>query len=258
LRGYGESGVDKAVREAGGAMFAVTSEPQTFASEAQAHWELGFPCIGDPHHEIASECQERGWLQLFVNRDAETILEQTEFATHPNGFFQPGILALTGDGRVLYRWRSRPTRENGGGASNRPLPAHVWEQAQKAMASGGRGGDAALDDVKEVDFRTPPWPLFMMMLLANGNFLRPMPMGLARGGPDHMERNAAVAFLKAVLFVAAWAVAVLLFPTPVVLGALAVWAIGVTPGIVRFHRHFQFAPEGEPDEMNGGARVRDE
>ena len=176
MRGYGESGVAKAIREAGGAIFAVTSEPQTLASEAQMHWELEFPSIGDPHHEIASECQERGWLHLFVNRDAETILEQTGFATHPNGFFQPGILAVASDGRVLYRWRSRPTRENGGGASNRPLPAHVWEQAQKAIASGSPGRDAALDHVDEVDFRTPPWPLFMLLLLANGNLLRPTPM----------------------------------------------------------------------------------
>jgi hypothetical protein len=254
LRGYGESGVVKAIREAGGAFVAVTSEPQTFASEAQVHWELEFPSIGDPHHEIAFECRERGWLHLFVNRDVDTFRAQTGFATHPNGVFQPGILALASDGRVLYRWRSRPTRENGGGASNRPLPTHVWEQTRKAIACGDGGRDPALDQVEEVDFRTPPWPLFMMMLLANGNFLRPMPMGLARGGPEHMERNAAVAFLKAVLFVGAWAVAFFLFPPAIVLGALAVWAIGVTPGFVRLHRHFQFAPEGEPDD----ARVRDE
>jgi len=255
LRGYGESGVVAAIRESGGAIFAVTSEPQTLASEARAHWELEFPSIGDPHHEIASECRERDWISLFVNRD-EAIFEQTGFATHPNGFFQPGILALASDGRVLYRWRSRPTRENGGGASNRPLPSHVWKQTQNTIASGA-GRDAALDHVGEVDFRTPPWPLFMMLLLANGNFLRPQPMGLTRGGPEHMERNAVVAFLKAALFVAVWAVAFLLFPVPVALGALAVWAIGVTPGILRFHRHFRFAPEGEPDHRNG-TRVRDE
>ena len=91
----------------------------------------------------------------------------------------------------------------------------------------------------------------------SGNTEALIDMANERGGPDNMERNGAVASLKAALFVAAWVVAFFLLPVPIVLGGLAIWAIGVTPGIISLHRHFQFAPEGEPDETNG-AGVRDD
>jgi hypothetical protein len=51
LRGYVKSGVSEAVREAGGAVFAVTSEPQTLADEARKSWEIDFPL---PPAEAAS------------------------------------------------------------------------------------------------------------------------------------------------------------------------------------------------------------
>jgi len=233
------------IRAAGGEVFAITSEPQTLASEARLHWELPFESVGDPHHEIAAECRERGWMHLFVNQDIG-LLENTGFAAHPKGFFQPGVLAVARGGRVLYRWRGRPTRRNAGGATSRPLPEHVWKQMQRALDEGPEGGDADLDRVTEFDTQAPPWPLFVFLLLANGNFLRPRPFPLSRRGPDDIEKRFKRAGAKALLFLVALVVAFAALPTAWVLAALAVWALAITPSMIRLHRHFQSVPEGEP------------
>ena len=124
-----------AIRGAGGEIFGITSEPQTLASEAGASWGLDFPLVGDPHHEIAGLCRERGWLDLYVNTagDDRMLARHVDPPAHPKGYFQPGVLALArGPGcaarcraaghRILYRWRGVPTRHNNGGATERPTP----------------------------------------------------------------------------------------------------------------------------------------
>jgi hypothetical protein len=246
LRGYGKSGVVEQIRAAGGEIFAVTSEPQTLASEAHLHWRLAFDSVGDPHHEIAADCRERGWMHLFVNEDVGLLSEATGFAAHPKGYFQPGVLAVTRGGKVLYRWRGRPTRRNAGGATSRPLPEHVWEETRQALAEGQAGEDAGFDEVTEFDMQAPPWPLFVILLLANGSFLRPRPFPLSRGGPDDIGKRAKRAVAKALLFLVAWGVAFAALPTAWVLAALVVWGLAITPGMIALHRQFQSVPEGEP------------
>jgi hypothetical protein len=49
LRGYGKKGVVDAIRKAGGAVYAITSEPQSLATNAQQDWETGMVHVGDPH-----------------------------------------------------------------------------------------------------------------------------------------------------------------------------------------------------------------
>jgi len=61
------AGVAGKVRTAGGEIYAISSEPQSLADRACASWSLDFEAIGDPHHEIAGVCRERGWLDLIVN-----------------------------------------------------------------------------------------------------------------------------------------------------------------------------------------------
>ena len=146
-----KAGVPEKIKAAGGGIFAITSEPQTLAREAEQTWELDFPAVGDPHHEIADACRERGWLQLFVNPKARLLADATGFAAHPKGYFQPGLLAITRTGRVLYRWRGRPTRKNAGGATSRPLAEDVWRQIEAAIARGDSAGDAAPDEPERLD-----------------------------------------------------------------------------------------------------------
>lgn len=246
MRGYAKSGAAKAIRDAGGAIFALTSEPQRLASEAQAQWELDFPCVGDPHHEIAEECRERGWLHLFVNRDVASLEAETGFASHPRGFFQPGVLALAKTGRVLYRWRGRPTRSNAGGATHRPAPEHVWEQIRAALAKTGEVADAPLDTPAVLDMKAPPRPLFLLLLLGNGKFLRAKPFPLSRTGVEDIGPRSRRAVRNIVIFAAAWAAAFVVLPATWVLATALVWAIALAPVLVKIHRHFQSVPQGEP------------
>ncbi len=242
-----KAGVPEKIKAAGGGIFAITSEPQTLAREAEQTWELDFPAVGDPHHEIADACRERGWLQLFVNPNARLLADATGFAAHPKGYFQPGVLAITRTGRVLYRWRSRPTRKNAGGATGRPRPEDVWRQVEAAISRGDAAGDAAPDEPDRLDQNAPPWPVFVGMLLANGKFLRPKPVPLARGGPDTTRRDAGRAMRNLALFVAGWIAGFALLPTSWVVAAFVGWAISVTPGVRELHRQFQSVPEGEPE-----------
>ena len=117
MRSYVDDGLAAKVHAAGGEIFAISSEPQALSDRAKAEWSLDFETLGDPHHEIAGTCRERGWLDLFVNQRLDFLKQSTKDAkdwkpTHPKGYFQPGVLALNSEGRVLYRWRSVPTHNN--------------------------------------------------------------------------------------------------------------------------------------------------
>jgi peroxiredoxin len=241
LRGYQKQGAVRAIRDAGGEIFGITSEPQTLASEAGESWGLDFPLVGDPHHEIADQCRERGWLELYVNTAADQgkmIARDIDPPTHPKGYFQPGVLALTPEHRILYRWRGVPTRHNNGGATERPTPGHVWQQIEQALAARG-APDAVLDRPPQVDMKGIPWTLFVLLLLANGNFWRPKGFALQRRGPDDVGARAKRATLKLALFGLAWITAFALLPAGWVALALLAYAAIAAPGIVEMHRAFQ-------------------
>ncbi len=239
MRGYDQAGVPDAVREAGGEIFAVTSEPQSLASQAEDAWELSFSSIGDPHHEVSGTCRERDWLNLFVNQQFD-LLKTRDWVAHPKGYFQPGVLALTSEGRVLYRWRCQPTRENVGGAAVRPTATYIWTQVKAALDRSAQGdqSDAALDTNPEMDSRQVIWPVFLMFLLAHGWFLKPKPFPLESDGtfqsqgPQKMAPRLA---LFAVAIIAAFAY----LPTIWVVAALVAWGAFVWPGINQVHREFQ-------------------
>ena len=232
-----------AIRAAGGEIFAVTSEPQSLASEAEEDWELGFSSIGDPHHEILGVCRERDWLDLFVQQEVPEKGMLRPWASHPGGYFQPGVLALSREGRVLYRWRCRPTHQNIGGALQRPTPEHVWSHVQTRLTDGT--GDAPLDTEPEFDAKAPPWPLFVLMLLAHGWFWRPRPFPLGRP-EDAPSANPQAMIPRFLGFAAAWVAAFTLLPTPWAAVALVAWVALVTPGVIELGREFQHAPTGEP------------
>ena len=248
MRGYQKEGVVRAIRSAGGEIFGITSEPQTLASEAVGSWGLELPLVGDPHHQIADLCRERGWLDLYVNTHADPrgmISRDVDPPVHPKGYFQPGVLALTREHRILYRWRGVPTRRNNGGATERPTPGHVWQQISQALAAHG-APDGALDRPAAVDMKGIPWPLFVLLLLANGNFWRPKGFALQRRGPDDVEVRAKRAAGKLALFVAGWIAAFALLPVGWVLLALLAYAAIAAPGIVELNRAFQSVQSVQP------------
>ncbi len=243
MRGYQKEGVVAAIRAAGGEIFGITSEPQTLASEAGVSWGLTFSLVGDPHHEIADQCRERGWLDLYVNThgdQSKMIARDIDPPNHPKGYFQPGVLALTPAYRILYRWRGVPTRHNNGGATERPTNTHVWQGIEAALATPG-APDAALDTPLAVDMKGTPWPLFVLLLLANGNFWRPKGFALQRRGPDNIAPRAKRALVKLALFAAGWITAFVLLPAVWALLALLTYAAIATPGILALHRAFQAA-----------------
>lgn len=241
MRGYAKQGVVEQIREAGGEIYAITSEPQTLASRAQDDWGFGFEAVGDPHHEIATTCRERGWLELFVNPKlgfldpgARSRLGWTP--SHPKGYFQPGVLALAADGRVLYRWRGVPSHKNLGGAVERPTAPHVWSSIAAALE--GDGPDAALDADPALDSRAAPWPLFVSLLVANGWFVRPRGFPHQERGPSPRQRILR-AGLRLLGFVGAWVAAFAWLPTLPVAVALAAWVAWITPKVRFINAEFQ-------------------
>lgn len=241
MRGFQKEGVVQAIREAGGEIYGITSEPQTLASEAAENWEIDFALVGDPHHEIADACRDRDWLDLFVNRVRDPlgmISRGIETPVHLKGYFQPGVLAMTRECRILYRWRGVPTRHNNGGATERPTTEHVWSSIKAALAAPD-APDAILDRPATVGMKGIPWLLFVPLLLANGNFWRPKGFGLRRRGPDDSIANASRAAMKLALFVAVWLAAFAFLPAAGVVVVLFAWAAIVTPGIIEVHRSFQ-------------------
>jgi len=248
LRGYDEHGITRAIRDAGGAVFGMTSEPQTFASEAAAAWELDFPVVGDPHHEISNLLRERGWLSLFVNLRTGLWERGSGFATHPNGIFQPGVLAVSRTGRVLYRWRSRPTRKNIGGALERPLAEDVWSKIKEALAAPPDSPDAPMDVPERYDAEVnSPFILAPIIMLAHGNFVRCSIITLDRDGMERHNQRYVIVGAKWAAFIAAWAGAAWLLPGWLLGSAFAIWAAVAAAAVATFYRDFQNVPSGEPE-----------
>jgi hypothetical protein len=247
LRGYQHDGVVDAIREAGGEIFAITSEPQSLARSAQTDWETGFEHIGDPHQEISGQCAEHGWISLFTNHFGDDFVgEERSWVSHPKGYFQPGVLALSPSQRVLYRWRSRPNRKNVGGALMRPTAPHVWKQVQSALAEPAGALDVPHDDNPTLDSPAVPWPLFVTLLLANGWFLKPVPFDYRPDGPTvaTRQRNAMIRFA---FFLAAWVAALVYAPIWLVAAVFVGWVAKITPGVRMINRRFQnVGPNEEP------------
>lgn len=234
LLGYKQEGIVKAIREAGGEIYAVTSEPHSLAINAQKEWKTGFDHVGDPHHEILAECNERSWLSLFIWRHLPDFRpEISRSLSHPKGIFQPGALAFTREGRVLYRWRSLPSSKNIGGAICRVTATHVWNSVQAELGKPSDAPDAPLDDAAELDSNNMPWILFITLLFASGWFLKPNFFVMeARNSPlSKIRRQYRIAQLRAVIFIAVWIAAFTLLPIWIPALALVGWTAIIAPQI---------------------------
>ena len=222
------------IREAGGEVFGITSEPQALAVEAEDAWNLNFPIVGDPHHEIRKICAERGWLDLFYNENAGH-LRNRKWTSHPKGYYQPGVLAIHKTGRVLYRWRCVPKYSNMAGAGSRPEAIYTLEEIKNNFES---AEDAPMDKNPKLPYEPQSWPRFLLGMTAHGWFLRPKVFPLMREG-DTPSANPEKMMRRVWGFLAMWAVLLAFLPTSWVGIAAAVWVAVLTPGIIEIHKQFQ-------------------
>lgn len=219
-------------------MFGISSEPHSLAVEAESAWQMKLPVIGDPHHEIREDLKARGWLDVFYNQDYGHLRKRS-WASHPNGYYQPAVIAIDKSGRVLYRWRCVPKYSNMSGAGARPEARYTWDRIRAAMAT---HGDADPDTDPTLGAKDLSWPRFLLMLTAHGWFLRPKAFPLLRDG-DKDQVSPRDAMQRVYFFVAAWIVALLVLPVWLVAIAAAIWLAILTPGLMEIHRQFQNEPD---------------
>ncbi len=240
MRSYVKSGALQAIRDAGGEVFGITSEPHTLAAEAAATWENDFETIGDPHQELRDVCAERGWVEVFNNPDAGHLFDRP-WACHPKGYYQPAVLAVSREGRVLYRWRCVPSHKNMSGAGARPEAMYTWHKIKEALAD-ERGADAAPDRDPKMGAKDVSWFRFMLLMTAHGWFIRPKALPLAReGDPKRVGPTAVMRRLYG--FAALWVVLLIALPFVWVAGLALLWGLVLMPGMVAIHRQFQNEPD---------------
>tara|TARA_B100000900_G_scaffold374437_1_gene355721 strand:+ start:419 stop:1117 length:699 start_codon:yes stop_codon:yes gene_type:complete len=225
------------IRAAGGEVFGITSEPQTLASEAESHWETGFPLIGDPHHEIRQDCLNRDWVDVFYNTDHGHLRER-KWASHPKGYYQPAVVAAHKTARVLYRWRCVPKFSNMSGAGARPEARYTWEKISAAL---GESTDAAPDVDPIMGSETLNWPRFLLLLSAHGWFIRPRAFPLRREGDPDLAKPADMR-KRIYGFGVFWLLLFLVLPIGWFTAALATFIAVATPGHIEIHRQFQNKP----------------
>ncbi|MBL6689746.1 MAG: hypothetical protein ISP91_05085 [Pseudomonadales bacterium] len=199
--------------------------------------------IGDPHQEILSECRERDWIDLFTTHwDMELVQGGDTWMSHPKGHFQPGVLVMRKDGTVLYRWQSRPSRKNVGGAVSRPTPEYVWQKIESALATPPTS-HADYDESPDMDVEPVFWPLFVMVLIANGWFIRPRVFNMQVGDDNRIKNNVGkrqkAALRRLPFFFGFWILLFALVPLPVSAGLLTLWVAWITPGVIRVHHSFR-------------------
>lgn len=222
------------INAAGGAVFGITSEPHSLAAEAEDAWQLGFPIVGDPHHEIRDQLSEKGWLDIYFNEDYGHLRER-DWASHPKGYFQPAVLAVSRSQQVLYRWRCVPKYSNMSGAGARPEARYTWQKIQTQQTE---SGDAPLDKTPEMGAEELNWFQFLLILTAHGWFVRPRAFPLLRDG-DKAQVTPTIARKRAYWFVGAWLAALVALPLNWVGIAFLAWLVILTPGLIEIHRQFQ-------------------
>lgn len=239
LLSYQKSEVVDAIRNAGGEIYAITSEPHSLAVNAQKEWQTGFEHVGDPHQEILAACHQRGWLSLIIwNYRPNFRHEVRKSFSHPKGIFQPGVLAVSRAGRVLYRWRSRPDSRNVGGSICRVTAEHVWDSVQQALEKPSDTDDAPLDHAAKLDHKGVPSPYFLLMLFASGWFLRPNYFVMAANNHPlkEIQKQMRAARWRALIFIAGWIAAFAFLPTWIPAVVLVLWIAIVAPQIYKLSK----------------------
>ncbi len=177
-------------------------------------------------------------VDVFVNEDAGHLRNRS-WASHPNGYYQPAVIALARDERILYRWRCVPSHKNMSGAGARPEAKYTWRHVKTALQA---EGDADFDRDPVLATKDVSWFRFIMIMTAHGWFLRPkaFPLGRPDDPPSLRPRHA---MRRIYIFVAAWIAALVALPVAWVGAAFLLWLIALTPGLLEIHRQFQNEPD---------------
>ena len=243
LLSYQRKGIVNELRQAGGEIYGVTSEPHTLAQNAHKEWKTDFDHIGDPHHEILADIHDRGWLSLIIWNYQPSFQEEVrKNLSHPNGIYQPGVLVVTREGRVLYRWRSIPNRQNVGGASCRVTAQHVWKNVQKALSQADDAPDSPLDEEAKLDSKSYPFPLFLLMIFASGWFMKPNYFVMATNNHSlgQIKKQFLVAKQRIILFIICWVIAAILLPAWLTALIFLAWVTIITPQIYELYKSGEY------------------
>jgi hypothetical protein len=143
---------------------------------------VSFPSIGDPRCSIVDEIHNRKLLQISLSEDlaSEVAKDNTAGGKHERAVIQPAILALDSNFNVLYRWASEPTWKNLNGAIQRPAAKDVLAAVLKSKTGDFTSKEG--DSSKEASVPFFIMPLFLLALLANGNFLDIRPFVSRKSG----------------------------------------------------------------------------
>lgn len=120
-------------------VYAVTAEHQDLADKMVEDYSLRFKCFADPTHVLRNYLAEQNLINIRVS-GGEGSTDSAFYKAHPkikhykHGVAQPGVLCIKSDRTVLYNWAIDPNVMNLGGASDRPVPADIWNIVQLKLS----------------------------------------------------------------------------------------------------------------------------
>ncbi len=196
------------IQEAGGQIIGVSSQDNDEAQKAKEAWKIEYEIVGDPSLVIAKELYERNILTLWVDQDKYTIGDMKGLRTYKEGMMEPGVAAITKDWEKLYAWALIPSRKNSGGATGRVHAKDAMKAIERSLS-----GDKSLANWVPEYVENPRQngmmntntlagrTMFKAMMLAKGNFIRPVGLelpedGVSGKGYKHFQDSITTQFTK--------------------------------------------------------------
>jgi hypothetical protein len=116
-------------------IMAVCAEEQDQVDLIMKEFNLRFTCYSDPTHKLRNYVAECNYINPRVS-GGENATDSTFYKVHPKisqykyGVVQPAVLCINKEKTVLFAWAIEPSTMNLGGASDRPVPADIWQVVQ--------------------------------------------------------------------------------------------------------------------------------
>ena len=122
LKDFNNQALNK-IQSLGGQVIGITSQ---VGNQSKEKLGLNFDIQVD---EENIEAKKYG---IFVTPKSETPFKDVD-GIYPNGMAQPGVIIEDSEGQVLYKWAIVPSEMNLGGASDRPLVAHIVSSLEEIL-----------------------------------------------------------------------------------------------------------------------------